>query len=387
MNRRQLLTGMTMLVGAGAARADAPGPPLHPLLEVGLSDDARFAVTVDEIGTIRVWRTESGEMPYALPPSSRASAQLSPDGRYLATSLPNREEAQVAIRETATGKVLWEERASGRTEFQFAPDGKSLLMVTALPTRRLSFAVSMVEVPGGRRLWLLGRIWDRIELALAPAPDSSTVALEAREEGKAVVQVRDLRLGTVRTRMPVEGWVGGLVFSRDGKTLAVAMGGGQVELRDATSGRLQCRLAEVPLAKVAQVPEVRFSPDGKWLATAPVRQSQVERAGALRLWDTGTGAPGPVLPEAAGMLYPIFSPDSSLLAAIQMNGVARLWDVRSGALLRTLGVPENAEKVGERAVGQLRFTPEGAHLVAVTAIGIRRWETRTGKQSEFFSFR
>ena len=383
MDRRQLLTGIMMLVG-GRALADAPGPPHDPLRQVALSLDGRYAVAIGESGLIHVWKTEIGEMPYALPAAWGASAEFSPDSRHLATSHPSGVEGKVALRETTTGKVLWEEQASGHSEFQFAPDGKSLLIITALPTRRLAFSVGLVEVPSGKALWPLGlgRIWDRVQLAISP--DSDTVALEAREDGKPVVQLRDARLGTVRTRMPIETWVGGLTFSPDGKLLAVGLGGGQVELRDTGSGRLRCRLAEVPLGKIAQVPDVRFSPDGKWLATAPVVQEREERAGSLRLWSTGTGAPSPALPEAAGVLQPVFAPDGSLVAGIKPNGVVHVWEVKSGALLRTLGMPE---KPTGTAMGQVRFTPDGSHLVAVTALGIRRWETRTGKQSESFPFR
>jgi WD40 repeat protein len=81
-----------------------------------------------------------------------------------------------------------------------------------------------------------------------------------------------------------------------------------------------------------------YSPDGRWLATC----NQFE---AVRLWDAKTGELQRTLAASESgvetfFLALAFAPNSDILAAISESGTreakVRLWNVRSGRLLRTM---------------------------------------------------
>src|SRR5262249_11487187 len=128
---------------------------------------------------------------------------------------------------------------------------------------------------------------------------------------------------------------------------------------------------------------VVFSPDGKLLATGSMR-------GWVRLWDVKSGRllrsrqhpdwTGPViLPRGdgtvltqGGVVVLAFSPDGALLLSGGRDGTAQLWEVVSGVRRTTLRHPADVEAAA--------FSPDGA-LVATGwghprggAGGARLWE-------------
>jgi WD40 repeat protein len=78
---------------------------------------------------------------------------------------------------------------------------------------------------------------------------------------------------------------------------------------------------------VGSVYDMRFSPDGTFLATAGADRT-------LRLWDGKSGQPIRTLVDADDLLYSVaFSPDSRMIAASGGDGITRLWEVSTGKLL------------------------------------------------------
>src|SRR5262249_38933986 len=71
----------------------------------------------------------------------------------------------------------------------------------------------------------------------------------------------------------------------------------------------------------AQVLAVRYSPDGRLVATG-------DAAGEVLIWDAATLQPtGPVLPHAGQVLAIAWSPDGRSLAAGTSGRAARLWSI------------------------------------------------------------
>jgi hypothetical protein len=106
---------------------------------------------------------------------------------------------------------------------------------------------------------------------------------------------------------------------------------------------------------------VQFSPDGRWLgATAP----------GYRLWEVGSWRDGAQI--GGGGLGAAFSPDSRVLAVETGYGVIRLVDPATGREYARLEDPHQ-----DRA-GCIRFTPDGARLVATTddSRSIHVWDLR-----------
>jgi RNA polymerase sigma factor (sigma-70 family) len=75
---------------------------------------------------------------------------------------------------------------------------------------------------------------------------------------------------------------------------------------------------------------VRFGSTGEWMVTA-------EMDGKVRLWNTKTQRPGPILRGSGKMVRSVaFTPDSATVVAGSDDGKIYVWDVRSGKLRTTL---------------------------------------------------
>ncbi len=97
-------------------------------------------------------------------------------------------------------------------------------------------------------------------------------------------------------------------------------------------------------------------------------------SGEVRLWDATTGDLKQTLKPSSGTVWAIaFSPDNRLLAgygSAPVSGIREgrltLWDVRSGAIIRSI---DAGEAGGAAAPGTLAFSPDGKSL-ANAGVGI-----------------
>jgi WD40 repeat protein len=99
-----------------------------------------------------------------------------------------------------------------------------------------------------------------------------------------------------------------------------------------------------------------FTPDGKVLAVAGGNREDF----LIRLWDVATGQPLGTLNGHTGIVWGIaFSPDVQMLASVSSDKTARIWDWRTGSLLKSLDFPGEAVSVS--------FSPDG-HILAVGGV-------------------
>ncbi|MER6161594.1 serine/threonine-protein kinase, partial [Streptomyces sp. NPDC001868] len=110
-------------------------------------------------------------------------------------------------------------------------------------------------------------------------------------------------------------------YSPDGKTLATDGDEGTVWLWDPATGRHRSTLR----VHDGSVNDVEFSPDGKTLATAG-------EDGTVRLWDPATGRARAVavFDHGSPVFAVAFSPDGKTLATAGEDGTVRLWDPATG---------------------------------------------------------
>ncbi len=164
-----------------------------------------------------------------------------------------------------------------------------------------------------------------------------------------------------RRAMPITA----LAFSPDGKQVAVAVGG-RVELRRSPNGRARKALAGLP----GKVNAIHFSPDGKQLVTA---SGIPGLNGIAQLWEVRSGQR---LREFGGhrdtLFDAEFSPDGKLLATAGYDRTIRLWQVADGKLLRTIAVHNGA-------IFDLAFDPTGQALASASADQtVKLWRVSDG---------
>lgn len=195
--------------------------------------------------------------------------------------------------------------------------------------------------------------------ALALTPDGERL-VSASEDGTA--RIWDWRRGKCLARLDYDGPVYDASFSPDGKLLAVAMGDGQVEIRDADSLRKRFVLT----GHVGPVYALAFSPDARWLATGGG-----EKDFTCRVWDVATGKEAATLTGHDGAIYGVAFSPSGLLATSSEDRTVRLWNWqrKEGRVLR-----------GHTSyVYRCRFSPDGRVLASASHDRtVRLWDVEQG---------
>src|SRR5437870_4269882 len=123
---------------------------------------------------------------------------------------------------------------------------------------------------------------------------------------------------------------------------------------------------------------LRFSPDGRLLATASFRTNTIklwETATGLELRDLSTGG------QNTTSLSPVFafSPDNRLLAAAGSSNSVKVWDLATGHEVQTL-TGGQASFMAALGVTYVSFSADGKKLVTISD-AIRVWDTSSWRQA------
>jgi WD40 repeat protein/serine/threonine protein kinase len=125
----------------------------------------------------------------------------------------------------------------------------------------------------------------------------------------------------------------------------------------------------VPQLPWADVHELSFSPDGRWLAVAC-------DDGVVRIWDTATATQLRILAgHTAGLWCVTWSPDGKQLASGGPDRTVRVWDAASGRCLHVL-------RGHAAAVSTLAWSPDGKTLASGGERDdamVKLWDPATGQ--------
>jgi WD40 repeat protein len=295
--------------------------------------------------------------------SEVTSVAFAPDGRTVATATPD----TMKLWDVATGEVLRTFRpSSGAGRVAFSPDGRTIVLA--------SHHTQLWDVASGRMLSTLS--WsDKKE---DPAEGLNSVAFSP--DGRTLVSDGGPALWDVATGHLIKLFGGSehvVAFSPDGHTVASAGTSDKaVKLwKLAGEGRL-VRL----LGHEQAVVSVAFSPDGRTVLSG-------SEDGTARLWDVATGEQRHVFANdqddgyRPGVEAVAVSPDGrTVLTGTSTNFSPRgtglkLWDVRTGKLLRTFG----------DAATSVVFSPDGRTVLS--NVGPTLWDVSTGKMLKVFTGR
>jgi eukaryotic-like serine/threonine-protein kinase len=343
-------------------------------------------------GVIQLWDVAAGQIRASLQEAKGLIRGLvfSPDGKILAARSSGERLTHLWDVTAFPPKPLEPARVEGN-DLAFSPDGKTLASTgTGRPFTLWDLAAKQ-EMPEKWR----GSLYD-IGTAIAFCPDGKTVALagDARcvklfdivaggheelphhelvqslgisGDGKllasvsadAVLKLWDLSRPAVAEPLPFPGSGPFIGISADGKKVALSSGDLKtVWVRDLAGGRLLTLKGHTQL----YICTVRFSPDGRYLATGcrgggPRDGGWREDppAGEFKLWDLATGEQVAEVPGIS-VVSLAFSPDGNTVAiGAPMSETLILWDVATRQARVTLR---------DGWACPLVFSPDGKSLIS-----------------------
>ena len=185
--------------------------------------------------------------------------------------------------------------------------------------------------------------------------------------GEAAALQPHLNIPDIKPRFPEVSPAGSVIFSPDGKTLAVG-GYQQVRLLDPRTGKVLKNLN----GAAGLVRSVAFSPDGKWLAAGG---GLCQQWGEVQIWDAPEGKLLRTMRGHKDCIYSVaFSPNGKLLASGSYDKMIKLWDPATGKDLRTLSDHIDA-------VFAVAFSPDGKWLASGSQDNsVKIWDVATGKR-------
>lgn len=246
----------------------------------------------------------------------------------------------------------------------FSPDAKWLALRRGAQTVAVWDAVAkgpVAELPAAGRRWCK---------ALAFSPKGNLLAWGSQNaSGSPVVSLWDVNAQKETAALPHSDLVASLAFSPDAKVLASLAYDGIVRLWDLGTQRVVTEFVTAPINFISsRVVDhygcVVFSPDGRWLAVG-------EATPQIRLRDLTTGEEKtnslPV--PAKGITTLAFSPDSRLLAGGGGEGESgiHLWDLTAGTEVQLTG--------HGGWIAALAFSPDGQTLASASSDQtVRLWD-------------
>ncbi|MBL1111257.1 PD40 domain-containing protein [Streptomyces sp. 110] len=256
----------------------------------------------------------------------------------------------------------------------FSPDGRTLVSTEADVGN-----LRLWDVPEHRRIGAPLTSALVVFQSVAISSDGTTLATGGADRAQ-FWQIPSLHRGgrslslPDRTQRPFEV----VAFSPDGRTLAAGgtndPGGGVVRLWDVAS---RGQRGEPMTGHEGGVEGLLFSPDGKTLAV-----SSHVGDGVVRLWDVASRSRRgePLTGHEGGVGAMAFSPDSRTLAvsaSVGGDGLVRLWDT---ATATRRGKPLRARTVG---VSALAYSGDGKTIVTLgfySGLVLRFWDAATHRE-------
>jgi WD40 repeat protein/predicted Ser/Thr protein kinase len=327
---------------------------------------ARNSDVLERIGgEVILWDVESGKRREAL--EGYGNVALSPDGRYLAWVGPDhaihvRDEAERKVRPLPVKGPVLNALALGPGGL-LAWSKVRIRLEEAVPHFRSE--VGVWDLAASKPLWSAERPGDEVS-GLCFDPSGTRLALAGMSRRAAVLDARTGR--EVASLIGHADSVLAVAFSPDGNLLATAGKDRTIRLWEPGSGseRGVLRGHDSLIGAVAFDPTRRGADWG--LASA-------DHAGVVRLWDRAGLGYTALRGHRALVRHVAVSRDGRRVASASADGTVKVWDARTGTLLRSLAC--QAERVAFSPDGRTLATGEGNALTPGEPGRVRLWPVET----------
>lgn len=326
------------------------------------SPDGLFLATGSGDRAIRLWRVSDGKLirtvrgsidirsGYTHGEENRSTIAFSPDGKLMATTDIFNE--NVWIWQTSDGSLL--RKLKGNC-VAFSGDGKLFAAGEGYYFRSPA-SVGVWRVSNWSLQYTLDEQEHPVGL-LKFSPDSRILMTNNRLWDMTKGQlIKDLQISDRDEFSALE-------FSSDNEMIASISNDGRIQVWQISN--LENSTALFGYMNMAH--RVAISPDGTLLATGD--------DWSIQLWRVSDGALLLNIDHGTGIDELEFSPDGKILASGNLLDGLRLWDVKSGALIKLLKTDDNLD-----SIEGLAFSPDGAFLaVSWLSRGVQIWKVSSGQ--------
>ena len=392
-------------------------PSEQDLVVLYISSDTQYVVSrlwFKWGRTMQVWKlgdtvTKISEFPYSddVTNFTQNPIMVSPDGRYI---LVGDLDGTTHLMDTTTGDELDTFKAKGMVMgVDFSPDGDTLLVSSMDQFVRLYDRQTGEEIrsipltdwawqaafsPDGKFVLTgsdigLVRVWDVQPQPHLPVFIGHTDAISAASfspDGQllATSAIDGLRLwqsstGQLLRNLPEAGSASGTEFSADGRYLLSGNLTGVATMWNVETGRAQRQFIH---PSIFQIYDMAFSPDGRSIMTAGTGPGTGDDLPeTIWVWDLRHTAEPALKINTGGhpIFQAVFSPDGQyILGAVGNEPVARLWEAKTGSLVREFTGHEDV-------VLDAAFSPDGKIIATSSSDNtVRLWNAQTGQEIRQF---
>jgi len=333
-----------------ATQRELPLPPGYAGVVMDVSRDGKFIAVGDLTGRLDVWGTDGDFIANLRPGGARIlSIAFSPDGKRLASSDRNRVVrfwSTADWREAYSFNVPADHEELCPEQITFSPSGRHLLINSGE-------IMAVWDIDGKSWIWDQAGIEFGKRLPVAFSGDAQ-IAFTRGDNNS-----RWLDAGTGKVLRALEhksGWgegdtvvVNALAISPDGRILATLLNRKEIQLCDAATGNL-VRGFHANKEMTFDIPVLRFSPDGRWLASANEREAFI--------WETATGTLAQTLEYPDGAIHDLhFGGDSRTLITSNHREVI-VWSLKPLELPMPAG---GHKELWDELGAELAVTAERAH--------------------------
>jgi RNA polymerase sigma factor (sigma-70 family) len=314
------------------------------VVSVRHAPDGKTVTTTSEDGTIRVWDALTGEELHRVTLAEGPHVYaLSADGRKLAVA---QTDGAIHLRDVATNQELQtiDARNRGVAALAFAPDGKTLAVYG---TTNKDVVIWLHDTGTGKEIRRIPIPMPAADRAgMMGLPFTTVTGMVFTRDGKTLASL--IRPGTLglwdvgtgrelqRIEAPDKRAILGAAFTRDGRSVALDLGEDVLSLVEVYTGKERRHYGKV-----------RPKPDAAQAAGGGVAAAGVVVAAGI------AGGPMPLWTRPAPSIC--FSPDAKLLAYGRAGGGVRFWDTASGKQVGQLAGHQGP-------IDTLEFAPDGKTL-------------------------